>query len=136
MPDHLLHPRFFALPPDMPFDVGETFDILWYARADAYTLVRFRKGNPNEPLLREPTENTRVFYATTEGECLYQGDDLVAWAWFGLTLGEPTDLKALIAQRSSDPRARIDQTQGSYGLSPTLAAKLRSTEARITFQFD
>ena len=126
----LLHPRFFAAPPGIEIKSGDRFEVLWHARVDNWTLVHWRWGEAGVTPLRPQT----AIAQGTEGESLYQDMALIAWDWYELELGDPTPTKARVAFLSPDPRSRIDRAMGRYGLSPAVAAKLRSPEYRITFQ--
>lgn len=134
MNNHLLDTRFLAMPPDLPESKDEAFQIIWYSRFDEYTLVNWQHGTAgSQPLLVH--KGTTADYSYNDGESLYEGFELIAWSWFELNLGEPTDEKAKIAHLSPDPRAKIDKDMGAYGLSPAIAAQLRSAEKRISFRF-
>jgi hypothetical protein len=109
---------------------GDRFDVLWYSQAGEYILVHWRWYQEGVEPIR-PSGNSSP---GTEGESLYRGEALLAWDWYELSLGIVDPIQEKIAQKSPDPRARINQKLGNYGLSAEAATKLRNPAYRMSFQ--
>lgn len=124
----MLNPRFFAAP-EIELEDNDTFEVHWYAQIEDYTLVHWRwgvKGVVDTP--------GRFSLSHTDGECLYKNIELIAWDWYELNLGNSTKEDDRIRHLSPDPRTRINPNIGSYGLSPAIAAALRSSINQVWFQ--
>ncbi len=124
----MLNPRFFARPYDQPFPDGATYQVLFYAQVQGFTLVRWRWAVAIDlPPDRESPEGEAV-----EGECLYSGETLLTSSINEyLELGETTEQDERLQHLSPDPRNRIGSNLGNYGLAPAIAAALRSPENQV-----
>lgn len=108
----------------------DRFDVLWYSNIGEYVLVRWRWYQEGVAALRPAATSS----PGTEGESLYRGEIMLAWDWYELDLGVLDPVQDKVARLALDPRVRINQKLGNYGLSAESATKLRSAEYRMTFQ--
>ena len=116
----ILEPRFFAVPESIwPMPIGATFNILWFAKADEYTLIGYRY---------------RTTDSVFESEILYQGNECIWDDMFAGKVPLQKEADPAITAKSADPRSRLPQNMGALGIPSGVASELRRGDRRVVFQ--